>query len=299
MRKFHLKGKAAEKMLSISASGKNTEENETKNMENGEQQKITVQRTIGGFLYSWRTDVGRIRKTNQDAVIFGCGLAGIADGMGGHNGGEVASNGLKDGLYRELDGKIPDQQVLNEAIEKINSELWEKQENDAALTGMGTTLTVLWPDQENVLIAQVGDSRAYLLRSGEIKRVTEDHSIVADMVRRGVLTEEQAACHPLRNYITRAVGTDDTIEADMYVVKRQKGDRWLICSDGLYGQVPPEEMLQYFQLENMEEAADRLLQSALDHGGKDNISFVLLEDLEDHKNEETDAAQSRCGEEKL
>ena len=299
MRKFHLKGKAAEKIQSISASGKNTEENETRNMENGEQKKLTEQKIAGGFLYSWRTDVGRIRKTNQDAVILGCGLAGIADGMGGHNGGEVASNGLKEGLYREIEGKKPDQQVLNEAIDKINSELWEKQENDAALTGMGTTLTVLWPDQENVLIAQVGDSRAYLFRSGEIKRVTEDHSIVADMVRRGVLTEEQAACHPLRNYITRAVGTDDTIEADMYVVNRQKGDRWLICSDGLYGQVPPEEMLQFIRLENMEEAADRLLQSALDHGGKDNISFVLLEDLDEHKNIETNSAQSESGEAQL
>ena len=277
MRKFHLTEKAMEKMqidspakdpAGRSAAGDQADETKLKDQE----EKMT------GYQCSWRTDIGRIRKTNQDVVIFGHGLAGVADGMGGHNGGEVASNSLKDGLYRELNGKTPDLQALKEAVEKINNELWETQEKDAALTGMGTTLTLLWPDADRVLIAQVGDSRAYLLRDGTLQRRTEDHSIVADMVRRGVLTEEQAACHPLRNYITRAVGTDDTVEVDLYTEGRQKGDRWLVCSDGLYGQMTNDALQEYLSMENLEEAADKLLQTALDNGGKDNISLVLLED---------------------
>ena len=106
--------------------------------------------------------------------------------------------------------------MLREIVEKINLEIWDRQEKDAALTGMGTTLTLLWPSEQEILIAQVGDSRAYLIRDGKMRQVTEDHSLVGDMVRRGVLTEEQAACHPMRNYITRAVGTEDTIETDLF-----------------------------------------------------------------------------------
>ena len=143
---------------------------------------------------------------------------------------------------------------------------------------MGTTLTLLWPSENEVLIAQVGDSRAYLLRNGEFRQITSDHSLVGDMVRKGVLTEEQAACHPMRNYITRAVGTDDTIEVDVYCEKRMAGDRWLVCSDGLYGQMNRDVLKELVSLENQEEAADRLLQTALDNGGKDNISLILMTD---------------------
>lgn len=234
------------------------------------------------FRIASRTDVGRVRKNNQDALILGNGLAGVADGMGGHNGGEIASCGLRDGILRETEGKIPDRQVLEEIVSKINLELWLQQERDAALTGMGTTLTLLWPARTQMLIAQVGDSRAYLLRNGEMRQVTQDHSLVADMVRRGVLTEEQAACHPMRNYITRAVGTEDTIETDVFCEEREKGDRWLICSDGLYGQINKAQLQELASIENEEEAADKLLQTALDNGGKDNISFILMTDLHDH-----------------
>ncbi len=228
----------------------------------------------------WRTDIGKVRKNNQDAVILGNGLAGVADGMGGHQGGEIASAGLRDGLLRETRGKEPSEETLRAAVETVNLELWQQQENDASLTGMGTTLTVLWPTADRMLIAQVGDSRAYLMREGELKQVTSDHSMVADMVRRGVLTEEQAACHPMRNYITRAVGTEDTIETDIISMPRLQGDRWLVCSDGLHGMVSRAELTRMMLTENPEEAANQMLAAALENGGRDNISLVIVLDTE-------------------
>ena len=233
---------------------------------------------IPGFPAVSRTDAGRVRRSNQDALILGCGLAGVADGMGGHNGGEIASAAARDGILRELSDRKADKKLLEETVKKINLEIWERQEKDAALTGMGTTLTLMWPTETDVLIAQVGDSRAYLLRDGEMRQITADHSLVGDMVRRGVLTEEQAACHPMRNYITRAVGTEDTIEVDLFSEPRKAGDRWLICSDGLYGQMSKSVMQSLAFIDNKEEAADRLMQTALDNGGKDNISLILLTD---------------------
>ena len=273
MRKFNLKGKAAERM-------KNPEGPSAAAGQAAAQATLSAGQTDHqpGIRVVWRTDVGRVRQTNQDAVILGYGLAGVADGMGGHNGGEIASAGLRDGLLREICGKQPDIAILDEAVRKINLELWERQEHDASLTGMGTTLTAVWPAEDEMLIAQVGDSRAYLIRGGEMRQITSDHSMVADMVRRGVLTEEQAACHPMRNYITRAVGTEDTIEVDMYRENREAGDRWLICSDGLYGQMSRETLAELAAAEPAEDAAEMLMQTALNNGGKDNITLILLMD---------------------
>ena len=267
MRKFNLKENAVRRM-------KNPEQSEKTVL----QEAVQADMPVPGFGIVSRTDVGRVRKSNQDALIIGSGLAGVADGMGGHNGGEIASGATRDGLLREIRDHKPDGILLREIVQKINLEIWEQQERDASLTGMGTTLTLLWPSETEMLIAQVGDSRAYLLRDGKMRQITDDHSLVGDMVRRGVLTEEQAACHPMRNYITRAVGTDDTLEVDLFRENRKRGDRWLICSDGLYGQMSRSVLEELAALENPEEAADRLLQTALDNGGKDNITLILLTD---------------------
>ena len=215
---------------------------------------------------------------NQDAVILGNGIAGVADGMGGHKGGEIASAGLRDGLLREIKGCKPDMDTLRKAVGTVNRELWERQEKDLSLTGMGTTLTIVWPTEKEMIIGQVGDSRAYLLRNDVLIQVTDDHSMVADMVRKGVLTEEQAACHPMRNYITRAVGTEENVEIDLKKHDRRKGDRWLICSDGMYGMVSRAELQRLMSAQSLEEAADAMLRAALEGGGKDNISIVLLQD---------------------
>ena len=222
--------------------------------------------------------MGLIRKNNQDAVILGEGLMGIADGMGGHRGGETASSGARDGMIRALEGKKPCRTALEDAVKEVNLALWRQQEEDENLSGMGTTLSVLWPAGEQMLIAHVGDSRVYLLREGKMRQVTRDHSMVADMVRKGLLTEEQAAVHPMRNYITRAVGTEPTIQVDILAIERQAGDRWLICSDGLHGLVDREKLERLMAGENLDEAADQMMREALDRGGRDNISLVLVSD---------------------
>ena len=239
------------------------------------------------FRATARTDIGLVRRMNQDTVILGGKLMGVADGMGGHRGGETASAGTRDGLLRILEGRMPEEETLRDAISEVNLELWNQQLADESLSGMGTTLTVLWPGESNMLIGHVGDSRCYLMRDGEMRQVTEDHSMVADMVRRGLLSEEQAASHPMRNYITRAVGTEPTIQADIYSVPRQAGDRWLVCSDGLHGLVGKDRLRELMGMEDMEEAADQMIREALDQGGRDNISLVLAEDSEETEKEET------------
>lgn len=276
MRKFNLKGTAAERMKGIPRDEPPVNETAEKNRECPANPVFTKEQ---GFIRcAWRTDVGKLRKNNQDAVILGNGLAGVADGMGGHKGGEIASAGLRDGILRELKDCHPDKNKLEEAISTVNRELWTQQENDASLSGMGTTLTILWPDEKNMIIGQIGDSRAYLLRDGNLTQITNDHSMVADMVRKGVLTEEQAACHPMRNYITRAVGTEVNIETDMTIHDRRQGDRWLVCSDGLYGMITRSALEQIMMKDDLENAADELLEAALQGGGKDNITLVLLQD---------------------
>lgn len=231
-----------------------------------------------GMRVAWRTDVGRVRANNQDAVICSGTLMGVADGMGGHNGGEIASAGAREGLIEALKDQEPGTLALSNAVRKVNLKLFEQQSADDSLDGMGTTLTVLWVADTEVHIGHVGDSRAYLLRDGELRRMTSDHSMVAEMVRKGLLTEEQAACHPMRNYITRAVGTEVTIEVDTDTVERKTGDRWLVCSDGLHGLISEEKIKAYMQEDDLEKAVDQMLQEALNNGGRDNISLILLLD---------------------
>lgn len=297
MRKFNLKGTVIQRMRGIEREEPRTVENVKTQIEEPPVMSVDFTEEQGVFACAWRTDVGRLRKNNQDAVILGNGLAGVADGMGGHKGGEIASAGLRDGLLRETKDSKPGKEKLVEAVQKVNRELWEQQEGNSSLSGMGTTLTVLWPTENEMLIGQVGDSRAYLLRDNVLTQITNDHSMVADMVRKGVLTEEQAACHPMRNYITRAVGTEANIEIDLYTHNRRRGDRWLICSDGLHGMISTEELISFMADEDLEKAADRLLQAALGNGGKDNISLVLIQDetereFTDTEPEEQDAANT-------
>lgn len=288
MRKFNLKGTVVERMKGIQRQEEKVPEAETAKTAETFEMNAGFTEKQGVLRFAWRTDVGRLRKNNQDAVILGNGLAGVADGMGGHKGGEIASAGLRDGLLRETRDCLPDVNRLQQAVATVNRELWEQQEKDISLTGMGTTLTVIWPAEKEMIIGQVGDSRAYLLRNDELIQVTEDHSMVADMVRKGVLTEEQAACHPMRNYITRAVGTEDTVVIDITTHDRHSGDRWLICSDGMYGMVSKEDLHQMLKTENLEEAADHMLRAALEGGGKDNISLVLLQDDTGYPDEENE-----------
>lgn len=249
-----------------------------------EQPKSKAEENLpAGILSTFRTDVGKVRANNQDAPIVSekLRLYGVADGMGGHKGGEVASTSARDDLLRELEGKTPSVATLSSAIEEVNRQIYHQQEHDDALTGMGTTLSVLWMSDNFVYIGHVGDSRVYLLRDGEFKQMTLDHSLVEQLVREGVLTEEEAQNHPMRNIITRAIGTDESVEVDVVVEERRKGDLWLACSDGLHGLVDDRQMRDALRQYAPEKAADVLLKAALDAGGRDNVTLVIVHDGEE------------------
>ncbi len=249
-----------------------------------EQPKSKAEENLpAGILSAFRTDVGKVRANNQDAPIVSekLRLYGLADGMGGHKGGEVASTSARDDLLRELEGKTPSVAALSGAIEEVNRQIYHQQEHDDALTGMGTTLSVLWMSDNFVYIGHVGDSRVYLLRDGEFKQMTLDHSLVEQLVREGVLTEEEAQNHPMRNIITRAIGTDESVEVDVVVEERRKGDLWLACSDGLHGLVDDRQMRDALRQYAPEKAADVLLKAALDAGGRDNVTLVIVHDGEE------------------
>ncbi|MCL1964158.1 MAG: Stp1/IreP family PP2C-type Ser/Thr phosphatase [Firmicutes bacterium] len=225
-----------------------------------------------------RTDVGKARKINEDAAYAGGSLCIVCDGMGGHQAGEVASNQAVDVITAALSSEEPSVCGLLDAVAKANEHVYRNSLSDKRLTGMGTTLTMLWMDAGQVILAQIGDSRAYLLRGGVLRQCTHDHSVVAEMVRMGSITPEEARTHPRRNLITRSLGTDPRVEADIFEVSRRPGDRWLICSDGLTDHVTDAEIAAILAGDNLYEAADTLLALALDRGGSDNITLILLED---------------------
>jgi len=228
------------------------------------------------------TDVGRVRAVNQDALVVDEAmlLYGVADGMGGHNGGETASAGARDGLIAALQEKTPSLDALREGITKINADLFKQQAEDEKLSGMGTTLSVIWMSEHFVYLGHVGDSRVYRFREGKLEQMTDDHSLVGELMRAGYLTPEEAENHPNKNVILRAVGTEEGIDVDLAVEERRKGDLWLICSDGLHGMVSDKKMEAILGVNTPEVAVKILMEAALQAGGRDNISVVLVQDGE-------------------
>lgn len=224
-----------------------------------------------------KTHIGYVRSQNQDSLLVLPGLYAVADGMGGHKGGEVASRGALAVMEKALAKRSPSGQNLQQAIGAANSRLFAQAQEDEALSGMGTTLTALWENGDHAIIGHVGDSRLYLLRGDCLFQVTDDHSMVAELMRSGIITKAQAAQHPYRNVITRAVGTAAGVEIDILTHDLLPGDKWLLCSDGLHGCVPEEELKRLMALPELEAAAEQLLQMALEAGGRDNISLILLE----------------------
>ena len=222
-----------------------------------------------------RTHKGLVRASNQDSLLVDINVYGVADGMGGHNGGETASRLAVQVVKNALHGKLPEPRALEMSVDAANRRIFDMSRHDSSLSGMGTTLTFLWEGADEMLVAHVGDSRAYLLREGELKQVTDDHSMVAELLRSGVINAETARTHPYRNVITRAVGVDPMVQTDVIHMDRQAGDIWLICSDGLYNMVPDATLLKLLALEDLEAAADQLLDAALAAGGTDNITFVI------------------------
>ena len=228
------------------------------------------------------TDVGKVRAVNQDALVVDEAmlLYGVADGMGGHNGGEIASAGARDGMIAALKDKSASLDALRDAITKVNGDLFKQQAEEEALSGMGTTLSVIWMSEHFVYLGHVGDSRVYRFREGKLEQMTDDHSLVGELLRAGYLTQEQAENHPNKNVILRAVGTEEGIDIDLAVEERQKGDLWLICSDGLHGMVPDKKMEAILGVNTPDSAVKLLMDAALAAGGRDNISVVLVQDGE-------------------
>ena len=228
---------------------------------------------------AFRTHQGKVRKNNQDSLLALPGaypLYAVADGMGGHRGGNVASAMAVESLSTLDVSVVPDQAVLEAAVLLANSRIFERQLHDFSLSGMGTTLTALWEGDDFLLVAHVGDSRAYRYRDGILTQATTDHSLVGELLRSGAITAEMARNYPYRNIVTRAVGTEQSLLCEIYQMDKKNQDRWLLCSDGLTEYANYSELIHAMGLP-LEEAADILLNIALDGGGRDNITLILLE----------------------
>ncbi len=232
------------------------------------------------------THVGQVRSNNQDSfvVVIDADLYGVADGMGGHNGGEVASAMAVESL-QEHAGE-PSLENLKQAARIGNRAIFEKAGNDPDLHGMGTTLcavrVVPGPEGDEIAWINVGDSRVYLFRDDELIQLSRDHSLVEDLLRDGQLTPDEAAVHPKRNIITRALGIDVDVDVDGSTVIPFNGDRFLLCSDGLFGEVTSDQISSVLRrLSDPDEAADELVRLANESGGRDNITAVIVEVVDD------------------
>ena len=232
------------------------------------------------------THVGQVRSNNQDSflVMADADLYGVADGMGGHNGGEVASAMAVENL--EEHAGEPSLENLKQAARIGNRAIFEKAGADAELHGMGTTLcavrVVPGPEGDEIAWINVGDSRVYLFRDNELLQLSRDHSLVEDLLRDGQLTEDEAKVHPKRNIITRALGIDVDVDVDGSTVIPFNGDRFLLCSDGLFGEVTGDQISSVLRrLADPTEAADELVRLANESGGRDNITVVIVEVVDD------------------
>ncbi|HEX7153287.1 MAG TPA: Stp1/IreP family PP2C-type Ser/Thr phosphatase [Thermoanaerobaculia bacterium] len=241
------------------------------------------------------THVGRQRQHNEDAFLVAdeAGLFLVADGMGGHAAGEIASRIAVDSISefilhtKEDDGTWPhayDEHYkrstnrLMAAVRMANTRVLEAMRKDARLRGMGTTVVACLSDSDTMSIAHVGDSRAYLIREGQLSRITNDHSWVFEQVQAGMLTEAEAEKHPLRNVITRALGGALQVNPDASEIEMRRGDVYLLCSDGLTGMVPETEILRLVASsgEQLENACQRLIDEANERGGLDNVTAILV-----------------------
>jgi protein phosphatase len=229
------------------------------------------------------TDPGRRRLRNEDAFICEPPLFAVADGMGGARAGEIAA-GLAAAALEEAGSETHGEEGVTALITEANRRIWERSLSDPKTAGMGTTVTAALVDAATgtVGIGHVGDSRAYLLRGGTMEQLTTDHSLVAELVQSGVLTPEEAERHPQRSAITRALGTESSVEVDAFTVQAEPGDLFLLCSDGLPVMVADEAVSAAIEAAGRDpaRAADALVAAANARGGEDNVTVVLFELLD-------------------
>ena len=235
------------------------------------------------------TNIGRKRKLNQDYVYTSEQPVGklpnlfiVADGMGGHNAGDYASKVTVETMVERIgvSEETERTRILDEAIQAANKLIREKSCESAELEGMGTTVVAATCDGTRLCVANVGDSRLYVANKREIRQITKDHSWVEEMVRRGGMGREEARNHPDKNIITRAVGAEDSVKVDFFSVQLKEGDMILMCTDGLTNMLEDEEIRMILNgARDVVEKAEKLVAAANDHGGKDNISVILIDPL--------------------
>ncbi|WP_247611965.1 Stp1/IreP family PP2C-type Ser/Thr phosphatase, partial [Actinomadura latina] len=238
-----------------------------------------------GIRYAARSDVGMLREGNEDSAYAGAHLLAVADGMGGHVGGEIASAAAIEAL-RGLDKDLPATELLaalEHTVKTANDNLHRIVESDPALQGMGTTLTaMLWAGNQ-VALVHIGDSRAYLLRDGSLFQITHDHTLVQSLVDEGRISPDEAASHPQRSLLLRALDGRGEVDPDLSLREAKVGDRYLLCSDGLSGVVTAETIFQVLtDVDDPEQAVRQLIDLANRGGGPDNITCVVADvvDLE-------------------
>jgi serine/threonine protein phosphatase PrpC len=223
-----------------------------------------------------RTDAGRQRRANEDSFYARAPAFAVADGMGGAQAGEVASQIAAESFEQRTDDGNPEQQLARVA-HAANRRIFERGEGDSSLRGMGTTLTGALVADDEVTIVHVGDSRAYLMRDGELRQLTRDHSLVEELRRQGRLTSEEAEEHPQRSVVTRALGVEPDVQLDVHTHQARSGDLFLLCSDGLTSMVRQDRMQEIVASSpSLQTAADRLVAEANEMGGRDNITVVLF-----------------------
>jgi protein phosphatase len=231
------------------------------------------------------TDVGRVRTNNEDQLLVADNLFAVADGMGGHAAGEVASLTAVEAIKAAF-ARNPTADGLADALREANHAIWQRAGEQPELRGMGTTATAIAlvdEDGEELLaVCNVGDSRTYLLRDGELDQITEDHSLPEEMVRRGELAPEDAIMHPQRHILTRVLGMDERIEVDCFRIVPYRGDRVLLASDGLTNEVTDDQIASVLRrLADPDEAARELVRQAKENGGSDNVTVVIVDVVDD------------------
>lgn len=240
------------------------------------------------------TDIGKRRKLNQDYVFSSERPLGnlpnlfiVADGMGGHNAGDYASKYTVETVVQEVMNMAEDDRkvILQRAIDSANAHIRQKAKEDDTLCGMGTTLVVATCIENTLEVANIGDSRLYIMNSETIRQITTDHSLVEEMIRMGGIDREAARSHPDKNIITRAIGAQDEVRIDFFEVDLHKGDIVLMCSDGLTNMLEDEDIRMIMsEHDNIAGKAEALVEAANENGGKDNIAVIVIEPFVDEVN---------------
>jgi serine/threonine protein phosphatase PrpC len=228
--------------------------------------------------YAVASDTGRRRRRNEDNYIVAPPLFAVADGMGGAQAGEVASRLAASALETDESDGLQGLERIDALIQEANRRIYDRASTDPSASGMGTTMTVALVEGMTVAIGHVGDSRAYLVRGDQMEQLTEDHSLVNELMKTGKLSEEEAHVHPQRSVITRAVGTDPDVDVDGFTIEAEEGDVFLLCSDGLPDMVEDEEILEvvHANRDDLEKAVKSLVAAANRGGGEDNITAVAF-----------------------